>query len=371
MKKTIPEPSVIQQGGMIRFEKPEPGRKAPPVKRGTVGEFSPQSRRRLMRWLASRDWDLLAAKETPIHFITLTTTTEHFARPAFCYRALRRFHDVLASQASFLGAVFKREYGSKNGALHYHGVVFGVEPSDFTTGHLRDVWTRCMRWTAPPGAKLSTLIVDVEEVKDAQRVAKYISKYCAKIGYEGMARKQAEGTGEGAPGCPGDRGGAPSPVRSLSNAHNVGNDGNTLTENYEDEHDSQGYNGSRYWYVWGDVPEGEGVEWLPPGDELKPGAIKKFATRIRRVFRKWREVLWKAAMRKALREMSYFKTAPADCERQIAKAFTREKRKRFSKEGGQKGAFAFLNGNRGFTLLAEPKLLDKCVKAAYLKYETT
>lgn len=249
------ETGLEVQGGRVTFKVPAPGgvRKGGGV-RGRVKGMSDSSRRRLMAKFASLDYSLLASSGVRLWFITLTTPEVYWADELGVYKALRRFRDAMEYQQQgkgYLGAFVRRERGGKRGMLHYHMVVVG---GAFCMGEVSVLWTRSLR---------SEVIVrvDVQHLDTAARVAKYLSKYCSKVGYEG------KGSGEGPDIALPNGKQCSGPCASLSEAHNVGKQ----------------YTGGRWWYIWGESVLPWAIPFSIRGDEGK--AIAK---RFRRIFRRWR-----------------------------------------------------------------------------------
>ena len=281
--------------------------------------MSDASRRRFMGKFASLDYEALARSGVSMWFITLTTPEEYWHREGFVYQALRRFRDRLSySQAEhgYVGAFVRRERGGKRGMLHYHLVIIGGAINAFPVA---DAWSRSLGYEG-------TVRVDVQVLDTAERVGKYLSKYCSKVGYEGKRSPSAvvetassepvSTTAEGAP---------------LSEAHNVGN----------------GYTGGRWWYVWGEdaLPWGEVITIV--GEDAK--AIAKA---LRRIFRRWR--VQKQAEAWAKRE-----------KWSVRRAMTLVSVRQWEKWDSF-GEFLRRGGGGGFTFLLAPDLLQRMVDAACL-----
>lgn len=247
------------QSGRVRFQKPVKGRiiKGGAV-RGKVALMSDASRRRLMAKFASLDYEKLASSGTPLWFITLTTPPAFWKDTRGVYLALRRFRDSLEydhEETGYIGALVRRELGAKSGMLHYHMVVVG---GSFTPAQVSDLWTRSLRSPVP-------VRVDVQALETAERVAKYLSKYCSKVGYDGKEREAVPAL-DATRVVPGGTAQAP----PLSEAHNVGNTSGT------------DYTGGRWWYIWG-------ASRLPWGRMMMffGAEAYKVAAAFKRIFKKW------------------------------------------------------------------------------------
>jgi hypothetical protein len=271
-----------------------------------------------MQEFASLDYAELESRGVPFWWVTLTTPREYWHRLEYVYRALRRFHDRLdycQSDRGYLGAFVRRELGSLNGVLHYHLVIVGGE--GITTGWLREVWRECLRYEGEKRLRVSS-----ELVQSAERIARYMSKYCSKAGYEGKDTVAVSDSAE--PESNGD--GA-----SLSEAHNVGN-GET------------GYTGGRWWYVWG-------RKSLPWGDLIVIQGLDavQIANRMKRIFRRWRQqVAMQTFDRKNKSAGFAFRNFTPKVFRKFDGFFRRLRRDR----GG------------GFTVLVSPGLLERMLDAA-------
>jgi len=277
--------------------------------------MSSGSRRRLMCKFASLDWNRLACEETPIWFITLTTPIEYWDSQLEVYRGLRRFADCLQyrfGHEEHFGAFVRQERGSKRGMLHYHIVLIGA--SECNTSRFRH-WVR-VNWTRALRYEGGLVRVDVQPVDNAQRVGKYLSKYCVKVGYEGAGPAGSDAS---------DPAGAGAGSETLSKAHNVGNGG---------------YTGGRSWYVWGSAS----LPWAEV--ELIVDDSVALAKRVRRIFRRW---LVSKVQERNRRLLGRHAAGQIPVKR-IAKALP---------------FFEFLrSGAGGFTLLASPSMLELCLDAA-------
>ena len=322
------------QSGRCRFTKslPIPGMRRGGGIRGDVTICTDASRRRLMQRFASLDYDKLAEWGCKCYWVTLTTPRAYWEDVEGVYKALRKFHDRLEysqRETDYKGAFVRRELGGKNGALHYHACIFGGE--GITKAWLRENWAACL------GYEGKDLQVHVESADDPKRIAKYMSKYCSKAGYEGKeyasaaARKSAErsfsAAAEGEKECSeGEGEGA-----SLTEAHNVGKQRNA-------------YTGGRWWYIWG-------ASALPWGEILTIEGLdaQQIANRMKRFFRRWR---LQATGRRIDAEMKMpgiaFRTWTPHYLEKFDTFVHRLKRDR----GG------------GFTLLLSPDLIYEFVKAA-------
>lgn len=313
------ETGIEIQAGRCRFYKAAPSgsvNKGGGI-RGKVKGMSDASRRRFMAKFASLDYAAMSAASVPLWFVTLTTPECFWNDVRFVYKSLRRFRDALEYSETpngYLGAFVRRELGSKRGMLHYHLVIVGGDMKRFPVG---DTWARSLRHEGK-------VRVDVQPLETAEKVAKYLSKYCSKVGYEGKERPSADpcvGACEGASGAAED---AP-----LSKAHTVGNP-------------QDAYTGQRWWSVWGEetLPWGEVVTIL--GDQAK-----EISKSLRRIFRRWR-------VQKEVQRI----------DRQFYPGFaTKHFTIKQLRKSDSFGEFMRRAGG-GFTILLSPGLLERMIDAA-------
>jgi len=230
------------QGGRLRFQVPiESGNRKGGGIRGAVFGMSEASRRRFMQKFASCDFESLG--ETPVYFLTLTTPECFWEASRSVQEALTRFRKRLEYAflpSGYLGAFVRRELGGKRGMLHYHLVVVGGK--GVTRKWVRRAWTDCLRY------ENGLVRCDSELVDSAERVSKYLAKYCSKAAYEGSSRGSAS---EGA---------------SLSKAHNW-----------------RKPPFGRWWFIWG-------AERLPWADRvvIRGEDARQIAKRVKRLYRRWR-----------------------------------------------------------------------------------
>lgn len=312
---SVRKPYIEVQGGRFSFHRPcgSAGRKGGGI-RGTVREFSRGSRRRLMSRFASLDWRFLISQQRPILFLTLTTPSEYWTEDLRVYVALKAFRTALCARYEGVSVIWRKERGSKSGALHYHLVVFGVKR--IPASWLRAVWTEKLGYCRP-------VRVHIERPEKPEKVARYVSKYCSKAAYQG-----ADTAYGGEP-----PGGTRKPLArlSLSKAHN----GEIASYN--------GFTGGRFWGVWG-------VKSLPVGtvDEIDQ-EIFSSASRCRRLFRR---LLRSRILASFKRKHPAFVNRP-DFDR-LFKRYLRELPKmRFLKTGG------------GFTVFCDPDIIDRVLDSAF------
>lgn len=313
-------PSLTMQGGTLKLHVPCPAGKRPGGgRRSKVTEFSAQSRRRLMAFFAALNWNLYAELGTPILFLTLTTPPEVWDDLPRLRLGLTRFRDWLKRQPGYEGAIVRRELGGSRGMLHYHLEVFGCH--FLPVGELRNVWGRSLRLDGPA-------IVDVRACKNGKQVARYLSKYLSKVG--GPPRG---GSGQASASEPDASSAPPDPV-SLSESHNV-------------ESQPCQRSGTRWWYVWGDLEQGEPVD---------VGGLdaRRLAVRVRRVFRAWVIAKARQAVQRGVR-------AQFDAYGRLysSRQLDAEVSRRFGRMRGR-GRFRWLYGSGGFLLMADPDVLWQC-----------
>jgi hypothetical protein len=313
-------PSLTIQGGTLKLHLPCPAGKRPGGGlRSKVTEFSAQSRRRLMATFAALNWALYAELGTPILFLTLTVPEELWGDLVRVRGGLTRFRDWLKHQPGYEAAIVRRELGESRGMLHYHLIVFGCH--FLPASELRTVWGRSLRLDGPAR-------VGVELAKNPQHVSRYLSKYLSKVGgFVGEGSGQAAGRRADASLSP------PDPV-TLSKSHNV-------------EASSGGRSGSRWWYVWGELNEGERVD---------VGGLdaRRLAVRVRRVFRRW-------VMSKARGRVEHAVRGQFDAYGRLysSRELDAEVSRRFGRMRGR-GRFRWLFGSGGFLLMAGPDVLWQC-----------
>jgi hypothetical protein len=259
-------PAVVQQSGFVQFSQPSRPQRGG-GKRGVISGTSDASRKRLARVFACLDWKYLASKGVPVQFATLTTPREYWSKEITVYGARRRFQDALEyrfTPRGYLGAIIRKEYGAKNGMLHYHLIIIGAAVSK---AWVEEEWSKALHYEG-------RVRVDVQDVESAERISKYLVKYCTKAGYEGKIAQEPPGDraqlASTVPGgsCEGD----------LSKSHNV----------------EMGYTGGRAWAVWG-------RKTLPWGEEISVEGdfARGVANRIRRIWRRFRVDTVRKALLKA------------------------------------------------------------------------
>lgn len=340
VRPALPSHQTLVQGSCLQHHVAgDRARNAVPGRRGIITEMSGSSRRRFMMLFAILDWEAIAAAETPILFLTLTTPPKYWNQQAFVYQALRRFQDALDYyHGGPVCALVRKERGRRNGMLHYHPVTFGVRDSPAFRKWLRETWARCLE-------SETVIRVHVEAVRSPQDVCRYLAKYVAKAGHEGRERPEglaeafvvdAEGVctdvpvafpespavGSGDPEAP--------QAPSLSNNHKWGNGGK----------------GGRWWYIW--------------GKDLLPWAVgerdfgedgRRMAVSVRRIFRKWRLIKLREAMVKAGQVVGL-----TFSERDIRRELDKFKKTPF---------WFSLVGAKGFTLFISPGLLARMAGNAW------
>lgn len=252
--------SVEVQGGRFSFKVPgAPGRKGG-GKRGKVDECSNASRRRLMATFAQLDYEALVSKGSQFHWVTLKTTPEYWDKPLEVLDALERLQARLwywFGRWGYLGAILRKEYGEKNGMLHFHGVFIG---GGMSAAWFREAWCECLGYTGP-----RKNMVHYKETTDPALVAKYMCKYCSKAAYDGRVR---HGSSVETP-IP-EESSTEETCASLLDAHNSRNRTNACT-------------GGRWWYVWGK----NRLPWAQVVTILQDDA-RAIAKRVRRIFKRWR-----------------------------------------------------------------------------------
>lgn len=325
----LADPSVEIQCGRLTFKNPLGGGRVGGGLRGIVKEMSKASRRRLMATFASLDWRELSRQMVPIWFVTLTTPEEYWNDELRVYLAARRFREALEAQfPDYRGAIVRKERGQRRGMLHYHPIIVGC--ADLSRTWLRNTWTKCLEYEGPGDRGTGFVRVDVETVESAERVTKYLSKYCAKAGYHGKISSPAasgEG-GDGAGSCVAGCAAPPLDGEALSKAHNV--DGT--------------YTGTRWWYIWGR----ENLPWADV-DVLNVPDPRKLAYSLKRIFRRWRL----DKVRQGLAKQS------GGLLRRIVEGYSNRQIAKMDLYGEH-----LRRSCSGFTFLAGPDLIEQLVEAA-------
>ena len=203
-------PTLAQQGGRVSLHVPSPddGKDKGGGLRGKVFGRSRASRRRLMDSFAVMDW----TQYQGALFVGLS-----FPDPMPSMKQRRRMLNNLRKwlerRYADLVALWSIEYGERTGRFHYHLMILQTEA--IPIAELQAEWTR-LGGGVPDDSDNS---VDIEFVP-AERVARYLSKYCSKAG--GSARSvENDKDDKGGPGAR-DGGTAPAdpgPPLGLSTAH--------------------------------------------------------------------------------------------------------------------------------------------------------
>lgn len=166
------------QGRLIEItfaREPQPRRGG--GKRKSIGNFSPQSRLRMLKLGATVDWRSVGCSL----FITLTYPDELGDLP-YQERTKQR-HLFFRSMENYLcrevGAIWRIEWkkrltGKRTGEWlpHFHVLALGVR---FIDHQAIRAWWRSACGAAGP------LATDVRAVKKGEVAARYVSKYCAKL----------------------------------------------------------------------------------------------------------------------------------------------------------------------------------------------
>ena len=308
-------------------------------RRGIVSDFSNASRLKLMRVFAQVDLDKCQAAGVPLLFVTLTTTPDYWNRPGFVKQALRRLERQARRDFGddFKGFIWKRELGEKRGMLHYHLVMFGpflpeLELRQWLAIH----WTRALRSPV-------VLRVDVDEIRSADRIARYVAKYVAKAAYAGRRASADAATTESAAASTARPADAP-----LSKAHKCTNCKNP----------------SKTWGRWWGVVGRDRIPWAPleflDEDETTQRALM---LRFRRFARGWLKAQRKKAAENKLRNSELWPmltgggVSRVDRLRCVAEVR--------GKAGACRGFDRSLRrGGVGFTLFASTGLQDALFRAA-------
>jgi hypothetical protein len=165
-----PEPRVLLefQGGLVsaHYRMANPLMRPGGGVRGRVNEFSPGSRRRLLKLFSRFD----ISKENPPVFITLTYPAE-YPSPKVAKKHRRAFEARLLRHAPGCSLVWRLEF-QKRGAPHFHMVVFNLP---FIDKVFIQIW-----WGQIIGHKEP--FTRIEQIKNRRKLLAYVSKYVAKSG---------------------------------------------------------------------------------------------------------------------------------------------------------------------------------------------
>ena len=344
-------PSIEQQSGRFQFHVPSIQKGG--GKRGNVNIFSEQSRRRLCSCFASLDWQYYGDFEVPFHFLTFTTPEEYWKQKKNVYVAYRKVQKKLENLIGYEGGMRRVELGDLHGMLHYHVLIVG--PEVVSQSYLREIWTKALGYVAPEG-KQSEVIVDVEKVKSAEDIIKYLGKYCAKAAYEGRETGKSDVQEPSFQSCA-----PPGPCSS----HIM----------YQEQEPYKNYTGGRWWATFGNLRFAIKKVAL----DSKLFDVKDIAYRVRRLFKKgYLARLRKRVEYKILKEFSrvYFnkgkkahisegmiqtvkeKLIDSNKENQIEMEKMIKKRvKSIMKKKGR-----FLKGRGGFVLFENPSLITNYLR---------
>jgi len=147
-----------------------------PGRRGTIKGFTPSARLRMMRTVASINWERVNASL----FITLTYPDEHANRTrqernSDRYVFFRSMENYLERK---VGALWRIEWKTRKSGTsvgksvpHFHAIVFGVS---FLA------WQRIRAWWRAILKVRGALSTDVDRIRGGRMVAKYVTKYCSK-----------------------------------------------------------------------------------------------------------------------------------------------------------------------------------------------
>jgi hypothetical protein len=151
---------------------PRTGATWQPVKRGAIGEFSRNSRARLIRLLNTVDYSCLAFLPK---FLTLTYPADFPADPATAQSHLGALRNALYRKFGPFPVVWRREF-QERGAPHFHLLLFLLPWVDHLW--LKRTWQRIIGST---GSHAFHRGVDIRMPRNLRRVRSYVSKYMAKL----------------------------------------------------------------------------------------------------------------------------------------------------------------------------------------------
>lgn len=153
--------------------------------RGDVTVFSPQSRLRLLRLLASVSPSAVNGFRHRCSFLTLTTRAYH--HPRQFKEFMRAFFKRLGRKAPRLAIVWRLEY-QKRGAPHLHLIVYNAPFID--KKWIQEKWGEIVGQLRP--------FTRIESIKSYKHLMSYASKYAAKVEDSGFntVTYQADGIGQ-------------------------------------------------------------------------------------------------------------------------------------------------------------------------------
>lgn len=152
--------------------------------RGDVTVFSPQSRLRLLRLLASVSPPAVNGFRHRCSFLTLTTKAHLHPRQFKTY--MRAFFKRLGRKAPRLAIVWRLEY-QKRGAPHVHLIVYNAPFMD--KKWIQEIWGEIVGQARP--------FTRIESIKSYKHLMAYASKYAAKVDVRGFNTVTYLAEGEG------------------------------------------------------------------------------------------------------------------------------------------------------------------------------
>jgi len=171
--------SIETQGSLlqVKFHPANPRRISPPTDK-TVKHFSRASRLRLLKHIARMDWNGIGESL----FITLTYPDQvgQRTKEQRTYDRSRIVQEIERFAKKRVPILWRCEWvprksGRRKGKLecHLHLMVFGVARIPWQL--LRRWWQRIIEWP-------NYVRTDIRKCIDGKMAAKYVAKYCAKVG---------------------------------------------------------------------------------------------------------------------------------------------------------------------------------------------
>jgi len=342
-----PSPLTLQ-GGLLKYSTAGGGLSPKGGTRGTVGDdVSRGSLRRLSHALAVVDIPYYLERGIPLYEVTLTTGPEFWEHKLHIYESFARFSRWLHRQDGFEGFLVRRELSPTRGMVHYHLLVIGVRYFDYDG--VRGQWKKCLRARRTQRVTVSRLRT-VNYAKYMTKWEKYLAKPSKAVG--GRSAVAASGgnvfpngktTDSGQPGAAEGHGSC----ISLSNVHNSTVACEPASALNTSTGDGRGCTGGRWWYRSGKVKVADRFY-------LQSDRARSVAMNTRRTYRKLVRARKLAALRRKGNGWSRARRELRKWERR--KAF------RFWRSG--------LWG-RGFSIMAGPEVLSKCIRAGVYSTSTT
>lgn len=287
---TILENSLQLQGNNIQYHEPTGTGRKGGGPRGKVTDFSRYARRNMNRLQTSIDLKEVKRRGDFIEFISPTLPQECWPNERGAYMALRQHMGWLKDSKGVKSVIWKKEYGEKNGSLHYHLEVYGPRLYEIKE-ELQKHWTECVKNHCGYNKGPVIYHVSKDDGRDPEIRQKYIGKYTSKFTYKN-APSEVPVAGDSATAEDTETGSTD--ARTLFKAHSVGEEPPEVAGKEAKAESTGDYTGSSFWGVWGrkDLPMAQIVVHKTISWDIN----RRIAMQVRRDFMK----LYKAWKYKAL-----------------------------------------------------------------------